>query len=156
MTKHLIIMRGWPGIGKSTLAKAIAERSFDNKTALVRDRAVIVSADNYFIKDGIYKYIADDIPKAHQWCRQQAVEMMVCGFAGVIIDNTNIKQEHYSYYVAMAHEYDYQPCQAIPETPWMYDLDECFKRNIHNVPRDVVKRMMENFENDPGLPIFKL
>lgn len=72
-------MRGYPGSGKSTKAKELAER-FD---------AVICSADDYFMKDGNYKFNVSKLKDAHQQCQDKALNAINSG-KNVIVDNTNL------------------------------------------------------------------
>lgn len=61
--KELFLLRGLPGAGKSTLAKTIGGKHFE--------------ADMYFIKDGEYKFEADKLKMAHNWCAIQTQIAMV-------------------------------------------------------------------------------
>jgi len=72
--KELFLLRGLPGAGKSTLAKTIGGKHFE--------------ADMYFIKDGEYKFEADKLKMAHNWCAIQTQIAMVDDEPIVIVSNT--------------------------------------------------------------------
>ena len=73
----LLILRGAPGSGKTTLANA----KFDGWT--------VCSADDYFIdKNGNYKFDARQLQLAHDSCFRRTVSALEQGM-NVVIDNTN-------------------------------------------------------------------
>lgn len=154
--KTVIIMRGWPGSGKSTLSKAILE-SLTNGCVGVdcHDicRVHIASADKWHVNPltGKYEWKPENVSFAHHACRYKFSEAVSCGKTLLIVDNTNIRKKDYEYYVDVAQKHGYKVFQAIPNNPGMWDIDECFKRNVHNVPRETIQRMRDSFEDDPEL-----
>jgi NEDD4-binding protein 2 len=88
----LIIMRGCPGSGKSTLSKKI-EQDADLKT----DGVAVFSTDNYWLRpDGIYDFNFRYIKEAHQWNRSLFEKTIKAQLSlpdaldfTYIVDNTN-------------------------------------------------------------------
>lgn len=128
----LVIMRGWPGSGKSTRAKEIAEALGNN--------TIILSTDDYFIDplNGEYIFVRDLIGKAHQWNRDRARQAIKQG-KNVVIDNTNIKKWEYADYLKAAAEKDYETYQCVCSGTF---------ENVHGVPVEIVDRMKNDLEED--------
>lgn len=139
-SKQLIIIRGLPGSGKSTLSKSLVKNG------------IIHSTDNYFIKDGIYLFDYNKLSEYHDLNLYSAVESMEQEISPIIIDNTNICAELVLPYVEEARFYEYDIIVAETQTPWRFDIEELLKRNIHNIPRDSLEIMLKNYE---PLEIFK-
>lgn len=141
----VIIMRGWPGSGKSTIASALAE-CLDGSVSRV-------SADKYHYSlfTSLYEWKPENVEFAHRSCKREFAESMSMGVDYLIVDNTNIRKKDYEYYVELAQEHGYKVYQAIPRNRGMWDIDECFRRNIHNVPKETIQRMKDSFEDDPRL-----
>jgi len=79
-----ILMRGYPGCGKSTRAKELSDE-FGNCS--------IVSADNYWIdSNGFYKFDVSKLKLAHEYCYNEFKKAIAAG-RNVIVDNTNLKFE---------------------------------------------------------------
>lgn len=130
MHKFLHIVRGISGSGKSTLAKAIAAKL----------QCSIVEADMYHIdSDGIYRFKAEKIGHAHNWCQTEVKNQLDLGNS-VVVSNTFTTAKELVPYVKMVLRHPtFRLVISEPPTPWRYDVDECFKRNTHNVPLEVLK-----------------
>ena len=105
----MFIMRGIPSSGKSTTARKIAARLTD---------AVICSADHYFgntPEEYKANFHGSKLAAAHAACRELAEKTMMQGKT-VIVDNCNVKREHYAEYIALAIKYGYTP--LIIESAW--------------------------------------
>lgn len=133
--KTLIIMKGIPGSGKSTLAQELAG-----------DSGKIFSTDDYW---GIpYKFDFKLLAEAHVWNRKRCQYAMELDEPLIIIDNTNIKKKDYRKYLDLAEKFGYTVKYAKSSTPWATNAEECFKRNTHNVPLEVIQNMLKNFEEE--------
>jgi predicted kinase len=123
--KELILLRGLPGSGKSTLAKIIGGKHFE--------------ADMYFIKDGEYKFKADELKRAHNWCAIQTQIAMVDDEPIVIVSNTFTQEWEMKIYYELAELHGYRVHSIIME-----NRHEGI--NEHNVPVDKLEQMKNRFE----------
>lgn len=133
--KRLVIMRGLPGSGKSTKAATIQP-----------EKHYRCSADDYHIFDGVYQWKPENVHAAHKWCQSKCHTLMGQGISPIVIDNTNIKKKDFAFYVEMAALFGYTVEYAQSDTEWAWNVEECAKRNTHNVPLFVVERMKNDFQ----------
>ncbi|XP_024204286.2 NEDD4-binding protein 2-like 1 isoform X17 [Pan troglodytes] len=67
--KHLYLLRGLPGSGKTTLARQL-QHDFP--------RALIFSTDDFFFReDGAYEFNPDFLEEAHEWNQKREETFMV-------------------------------------------------------------------------------
>ncbi|XP_063807850.1 NEDD4-binding protein 2-like 1 isoform X2 [Pseudophryne corroboree] len=120
-SKHLYLLRGLPGSGKSSLARKL-KRDFPS--------ALVFSTDDYFImEDGSYLYDQNLLQDAHRWNQKRARKAMTRGKTPIIIDNTNIVAWHMQPYAAMALENGYQVIFLEPDTHWKFNVRELTRIN---------------------------
>lgn len=138
--KKVILVAGIPGSGKTTYIQNLIA-GFDPKTTVV-----VVSADHYFMKDGEYRYVADQIPKAHAQCKFRFLEALDMDIDVIFVDNTNILNKHRKPYVEEALDNNYEvEIHALPA-----DVDLSASRNVHGVDREVCQRMKDSFDLEFG------
>lgn len=137
--KKLVLMRGVPGSGKSYKAKEIVAQHGQSEDC-------IASADDFFMVDGEYKFDPDRLGSAHWSCKNKVRELMEADAPLVVVDNTNTKRKEMKAYAHMAKEFGYEVEFAMPETSWAWNADECFKRNTHKVPMEVIRNMLKRFD----------
>lgn len=136
--RKLIIMRGLPGSGKSTKARALAEQHGGQ----------VFSTDDYFVgADGVYRFDGKRIAAAHEWNQERARSAMRDGVPCVIIDNTNTQAwEAREYCVAGTfHAYEIEFCEA--DTPWAFDPPVLAQKNAHGCPLEAIERMLDRWED---------
>ncbi len=123
--KRLILIRGDQGSGKSTLARVI-----QRGISAGGYRTIIVEADGWFIRDGKYEFILDELPEAHQSCRDQ-VEAGMADDLIVIVANTFSRNWEMEPYKLMADKHGYD-----------VNVIECQNNfgSIHDVPEGVIER----------------
>ena len=69
MNKTVYIMRGVPGSGKSTIARKLAHgATADEVMNLTPFHGTVVSADDFFLRNGEYRYNPKEIGIAHSYC----------------------------------------------------------------------------------------
>lgn len=137
MKRNLWILRGCSGSGKSFLAKELAGED-----------GQIFSADDYFMKDGKYKFNPSEISLAHVWNQQRILNAIVAQVPDIIIDNTNItlwEMRQLKTIVSRAKENGYNVEIKTPNTPWAFDAEELTKRNQHGVPLSIIQKKLRQF-----------
>lgn len=120
---NLILVRSWPGAGKTTFAIENYVKPFGY---------ILMEADMFFIKDGVYTYDKSKISNAHDWCFSETVKNLHDG-KNVIVANTFTKLWEIKPYLAL------KPTKIFRCTG-NYE-------NIHNVPNVIVKKMQNRFED---------
>ncbi len=118
------ILRGLPGSGKSYLADLLGH--------------AVCSADNYFYKDGIYKFDPKKLNSAHKDCVND-FQYYIYMRRNVIVDNTNLAKREYDHYVEYATYHGYDVTILTVET--VLTDEQLAKRNTHGVPVETIKRM---------------
>ncbi|KAM9853702.1 uncharacterized protein n4bp2l2 isoform 2-T2 [Aulostomus maculatus] len=108
----LILMRGLPGSGKSTMARELLSTD---------PNGLILSTDDFFAYQDGYCYEAGQLGAAHEWNQRRAKDAMYDGRSPIIIDNTNIQAWEMKPYVQMALERGYQVDFCEPNTSWKFD-----------------------------------
>ena len=135
-----------PGAGKSTLTQKMVDY-YRSQCYTV----YVCSADDYFKANAVgeYRYERNKISKAHFNCKEKfniclndKSEKLV-----VIVDNTNVKWEDSKYYREEALKNDFELRFLEPDTNWKYDVQECSKRNTHNVFLFIMKNMWQSLIN---------
>lgn len=120
----LVIVRGIPGSGKTTFAKA----RFPNR--------VLIEADDYFMVGGEYLFDHGEIQNAHKWCKWRVFQSIKAG-RQVAVCNTFTQYWEMKDYLA-----------AYPNAPVFRCKGEW--QNTHGVPDVAVKRMADRFEDLAG------
>ncbi|ORX44666.1 P-loop containing nucleoside triphosphate hydrolase protein [Piromyces finnis] len=139
--KIMIILRGLPGSGKSTLAKSLLNN--------YKSQGIILSSDDFFIENGVYKYDSSKIVDAHRFNQNRCREHCGKGTTPIIIDNTNVRYREAKVYIEMAIQYGYDIQVREPDTPWWKrrDVKELAKRTIHNVPEERIYKMLDRWND---------
>lgn len=110
---NVILMSGISGAGKDTWlsARFDMEALADESN---RPDAVIVSADDYFMRDGVYTFSPSLLPAAHGKCLRDFVEVVstpACFHDSLpkhlVVNNTNLSTEELAPYVALASAYGF-------------------------------------------------
>ena len=144
--KVVCIMRGLPGSGKSTAARALANR-IEASGRLEGGRiATIVSADHYFEKSGVYRFDPSKLSQAHAECRDAFVEAMLMGHDLIIVDNTNTQVWEFEGYLklALVGRYDIRIVGDPPKDD--AEIVKWHARCVHGVPLDKMRAMAKRWE----------
>lgn len=122
--KELILVRGLPGSGKSTLSQLFS--------------AFTLEADMYFSLDGDYKFDPSKLKDAHQWCKDQCESFMKREKPKITISNTFTQDWEMDSYIELAKQYDYRVHTIIVE-------NRHGGVNVHNVPDATLGNMRNRF-----------
>ena len=148
--RMLILMRGLPGSGKSTEAQQLAIKHVQAGGSSV----AICSTDSYHMVDGKYVFQEDKLGLYHTLNQNRVYRHMELDTELIIVDNTNIKRRDMRHYLVSAEKFGYEveeitvgPHLEImsPDAREAY-LDMCARRNQHDVPRHVIAKMAEQFQ----------
>ena len=125
----LIIIRGLPGSGKTTLAEALVRAGAAEEH---------YEADQFFIdEDGAYNYDPSKIKEAHEKCINNVHDALNCGL-DCAVSNTFVRKREMKPYFELAERYGVDVQVITVQGPW---------KNEHDVPDEVITRMKQNCEN---------
>ena len=130
---ELILLRGIPGSGKTTLAKILLQ---------IRgtDEPEVLSADDFFEdENGEYHFDSLKIKEAHNHCQFRCSERMRQQKAKIIVANTFTQEWEMEIYFEMAKRYNYRVHTLIVE-------NRHGSENIHGVPIEKITQMKKRFE----------
>lgn len=132
MPAHMILIRGLPGSGKSTMAQKILAE-------MPEGTAKWVEAD-FFFEDfvtGEYNFDPSKIVDAHEWCQETAREGLEAGLL-VVVSNTFTRLWEMENYFLMCRELGL-PKPTVIEATGNY-------KSVHNVPEKVIENMRQRWE----------
>ena len=121
---ELVLIRGLPGSGKSTMAHEMVANGF-----------VHFEADMFFTVDGIYAYDPARIQDAHAWCQRMTRQALRDG-QRVVVSNTFTRLQEMRPYRSMTSSVQVLEARG----RWM---------NAHGVPAEMVRRMAQRWEPLP-------
>lgn len=129
----LILLRGIPGCGKTTLGNTILLTNQLNSQD-------VLSADNFFINEK-EEYIFDfsKLKEAHNDCQVKCAERMRNQFSKIVVANTFTQEWEMDPYFTMAERYNYRIHTVIVE-------NRHGNKNIHNVPDEKIEQMIGRFD----------
>jgi len=119
----LVLVRGLPGSGKSTIAKSLP--GFWH-----------FEADQYFCLGTCYKFDPKLLPQAHAFCLSAATAKLAEA-NNVVVANTFTKQWEMQPYIDEAAKYEHEV--LIIEALGNFE-------NVHGVPVETINRMRERWE----------
>jgi predicted kinase len=129
----LILLRGLPGSGKTTLAKVILQLPTNTEPE-------VLSADDFFeTKDGDYIFDPTKLKEAHNYCQFRCSERMRQQKAKIIVANTFTQEWEMDEYFKMAERYNYRVHTVIVE-------NRHGNENVHGVPKDKLQQMKDRFQ----------
>lgn len=127
----VVILRGFPGSGKSSLANLLRKQV----------PSEIVSADDNWMGP-------DGLQVAHEHCHQAFLGFLKARRSVVIVDNTNVRKQDYSFYWSRAESEGYAVVLLEMVCESTTELEQLRKRSVHNVPGGAVGAMWARWEQD--------
>jgi len=130
-SKNLILLRGLPGAGKSSLGKVLSENG----------KYPVFAIDNYFINKitGEYVFNFAENYLAYQQCESLCKQALEKGNTKVFIDNTFTLDWELSPYLKLAAEFDY--------TLYVITVEKYHdNKNVHDVSQGQIKKMAEKYK----------
>lgn len=123
MTQKLILIRGLPGSGKSSLAASL--RGFMH-----------FEADQFFDGPDGYKFDASSLKDAHAWCLLKSLSALKEGH-DVVVSNTFTRHWEMKDYINGAAFLGVVPQIITCHGEW---------QNVHNVPSERIEQMRSRWE----------
>jgi predicted kinase len=127
--RSLIILRGLPGSGKSTLSKILSDEKYP-----------VFSVDDFFTSEnGEYCFEFDKNHLAYKHCEDNTRETMKKGVRKIFLDNVFSIEWEMETYFRLASEYDYDVFVCTVENHHQ-------GKNVHHVSDEQLKKMAEKFK----------
>ncbi len=129
--KHMVILRGIPGSGKSTYQREHFPDAF------------VVSSDHFFVKEGVYRFDHTKLGEAHRACFRACLEAVVISESPlIVVDNTNLRAVEVAPYVVLGEAFGYE----VEVITLLTNPVIAAARNVHGVPEDSVLKMARRLE----------
>ena len=132
----IILIRGLPGSGKTTLAKTISD-------------SVEVCANDFFGTNENYDFDPSKLSEAHEWCKINCE--LWCEkndvSKSIVIHNTFTERWEMQPYIEYAQGFGRNILVIDLFDSGLSDA-ELFERGIHDVPLSSIKRMRDRYEKD--------
>lgn len=132
--KECVIMRGIPGSGKTRLLMECYHEH------------LVVSADHFRYHSGKYVFNKEENGTIHNKCLIEFLNAVQRGFELLAVDNTNSKVFEFAPYYRIAEAFGYD----VKLVYVVCDPSMAVRRNVHNVPEEVIRTMANNFDPVPG------
>lgn len=123
---ELVLIRGLPGSGKTTMARVLALVGYEHH-----------EADQYFERNGDYRFDAAELPNAHAWCLERTKDSMARG-ARCVVANTFTRRWEMQPYMDAAKAAGVPVRVIEARGAW---------KSCHGVPAGAIERMRARWES---------
>lgn len=141
--KEMVLIRGLPGSGKSTLGEKIVGKSYVKGVTHYEPRQV-VEADEFFMVNAKYQWTGALCELAHQWCLAECFRRFLW-HDRIAVANTFIKRWQLLPYIEQARKFQVRVWLLEPEGNRLPQV-ELARRNVHGVPVERIEQMMLEWE----------
>lgn len=126
----LILIRGLPGSGKSSLANVLAEKQWP-----------VFSIDEYFTDpvSGKYEFRFAENHLAYKKCEQETANAMFAGTEKIFVDNTFTLEWELSPYFELAKKYNYRVHVLTVE-------NRHGGQNLHQISIEQIQKMADKYK----------
>ena len=136
--KTLILLRGLPGSGKSTVASWLEDYLCYGDTC--QDGFREISLDEYFTEeDGTYHYDVEKVQDAVRWCHHECDDAMEAETEVIVVHNVMSRSQEFNGYHTRARKHGYRIHSLIVE-------NRHGGRDVHDVPKESLKRFRDRFQ----------
>jgi len=122
---ELVLIRGLPGSGKSTMARVLAKIGYEHH-----------ESDQFFGEDDNYQFDASRIKEAHEWCLLKTKQSMQRRMR-IVVANTFTRHWEMMPYIDAAKLNCYKLKVIEADGEW---------KNVHGVPDEAIERMRARWE----------
>eukprot|EP00471_Norrisiella_sphaerica_P013441 CAMPEP_0184494594 /NCGR_PEP_ID=MMETSP0113_2-20130426/29099_1 /TAXON_ID=91329 /ORGANISM="Norrisiella sphaerica, Strain BC52" /LENGTH=495 /DNA_ID=CAMNT_0026880411 /DNA_START=183 /DNA_END=1670 /DNA_ORIENTATION=+ len=170
----LVVLRGLPGVGKSTFCKALEEKlnlgrrsrrmrrenvgcvneteahakekgsSGSGTASSCYEKTCVCSADKFFETRGL-PFNTEALQRAHDWCREEFMRG-VGRRLDVIVDNTNTRLQDFKFYLRQACKAQYDICVVEVVLGANTQIQDIQSRGKHQVPKEAYRKMLYRWE----------
>jgi predicted kinase len=140
MTIYLV--GGLPGSGKSSWCYHMMAMYVKEHAGL---KCVLAEADDFFMRDGVYEWKGDAVPRAHEYCREVVIAAAKNKRDYIFVANTFTQKWETNDYRRIAKEYGYQVIDVRLFDAGLSD-EQLAERNLHGVPVAQIKKMRDRWD----------
>jgi predicted ABC-type ATPase len=116
MSRLVLVMQGVSGSGKSTISRMFSQKFVETYGP---GACEVVSADDYFRRDGEYKFDQSKLGAAHNECFRKFMRLLTGpnSIRCLIVDNTNCSAAECAPYMQAASAFGWEPqvCRVVAD-----------------------------------------